>query len=133
MRRDPVALTVLTVALAVVLAALVGCSTATPGGAGSAGGTVPAAGESPDSGSSSGGVTVSEQDFAFNPANATVKVGETVTFTNNDSAPHNVSIDGKELGSQGPGESKTWTAPGAGAFPFSCTIHPSMTGEITVE
>jgi plastocyanin len=84
-------------------------------------------------GTTAGGTTITEDNFAFSPATATVKVGDTVTFTNNDSAPHNVQIDGKELGSQGQGESKTWTASKAGAFPYTCIIHPSMTGEITVQ
>ena len=40
---------------------------------------------------------------------------------------------GGELGTQGQGEIVTWTAEKAGAFPYSCTIHPSMTGEIIVK
>jgi len=81
----------------------------------------------------SGGTTIVEEGLAFSPSTLTVKVGDTVTFTNNESAPHNVLIDGTELGSQSNGDSTTWTADKAGSFPFSCTIHPSMTGEITVE
>ena len=80
----------------------------------------------------SGGVTISEKGFAFDPTSAAVRVGGTVTFVNNDTVAHNVTIDGAELGVQNPGESKTWTAPRNGAFPFSCVIHPSMTGRITV-
>ncbi len=47
--------------------------------------------------------TVVEKGFAFDPATLDVKVGDTVTFKNEDSAPHNVKIDGKELGAQDPG------------------------------
>jgi hypothetical protein len=36
------------------------------------------------------------------------------------------------LGVQQPGESKTWTAAKDGSYPYSCIIHPSMTGQITV-
>jgi plastocyanin len=86
--------------------ALAGCS----GGA-SSGGTGTGSSSAPSgAGTSSSGTTITEQNFAFSPANVTVKAGDTVTFTNNDSAPHNVKIDGKELGVQQPGESKTWTA-----------------------
>lgn len=113
---------------------LVGCSyggSSTP--APSGGGTTAPSGSTGSSQPSAGGATVTEQNFAFNPSSLTVKVGETVTFTNNDSAPHNVAIDGKELGTQNQGETKTWTATKAGSFPYSCVIHPSMTGQITVQ
>lgn len=85
-----------------------------------------------DAGTSAGDVTIDEKDLAFSPANATVSTGDTVTFTNSDSVPHNVEIDGEELGLQQPGESVTWTAPEDGSYPYLCTIHPSMTGQITV-
>jgi plastocyanin len=122
-------------AMAVVLLlglvlALVGCSS---GGGSTSGGTAtpPVSGSS--SGSGATATTVVEKNFAFEPATLDVKVGDTVTFKNEDSAPHNVKIDGKELGSQDPGASVTWTAAAAGSFPYSCTIHPSMTGEIVVK
>jgi len=104
---------------------LVGC------GGGSTTGTTstPAAG----GGGSTGGTTVTESGFAFDPPTLTVKVGDTVTFANKDSAPHNVKIDGKELGTQDPGKDVTWTAAKAGTYPYSCTIHPTMTGEIIVQ
>ena len=113
-----------------LMLALVGCSS----GGGSTGGgySTPPAGTS-SSGSAATGTTVVEKGFAFSPATLDVKVGDTVTFKNEDSAPHNVKIDGKELGSQDPGASVTWTASAAGSFPYSCIIHPSMTGEIVVK
>lgn len=84
-------------------------------------------------GQTSSGTTVVEQNFAFNPATLTVKVGDTVTFDNQDSTAHEVKIDGKDLGSQDPGKSVTWTASKAGSFPYQCIIHPSMTGTIVVK
>lgn len=114
-----------------LVVALAGCAS----GGGSTGGgygTTPAGGSSGGTTSTSG-TTITEQNFAFSPSTLTVKVGDTVTFTNKDTAPHNVKIDGQELGSQGQGESKTWKATKAGSFPFSCVIHPSMTGQITVQ
>lgn len=79
------------------------------------------------------GPTVTETGLSFEPATLEVSVGDTVTFTNEDSAPHNVSIAGEELGSQSQGESVTWKADTAGNFPYTCTIHPSMTGTIVVK
>lgn len=81
----------------------------------------------------SGALTISEEGLAFSPDTLEVKVGDSVTFTNKESVPHNVNIDGADLGEQAQGQSVTWTASKAGAFPFTCTIHPSMTGEITVK
>jgi plastocyanin len=117
---------------ALVVVAVGGCS----GGSTSSGSTstTPAASSSSGGASSSGGgVTITEQNFSFNPQTATVKVGDTVTWTNADSVAHNVKIDGQELGPQNQGESKTWKATKAGTYPFSCIIHPSMTGQITVQ
>ena len=100
-----------------------GSTTATPPtGAGT---TTPAA--------SAGGATVTEANIAFSPTSVTVKVGDTVTFENKDSAPHDVKIDGQDLGNQAPGATVTWKATKAGTFPFSCIIHPSMTGEVVVQ
>lgn len=84
-------------------------------------------------GQTNSGTTVVEQNFAFNPSTLTVKVGDTVTFENQDSTAHDVKIDGKDLGSQDPGKSVTWTASKAGSFPYQCIIHPSMTGTIVVK
>jgi len=114
------------IALALVIA---GCSAGgsggvTPGSGSGSGATTP---------TSTSGATITEKDFAFSPAESTVKVGDVVTFVNEDSAPHNVSIDGAELGMQNQGASVTWTAAKAGSFPYSCTIHPTMTGTITVK
>ena len=127
--RAIVALALCLVALVALLA--VGCA----GGASSGGSSGSTSGSTSGGtgGATAGGTTITEQNFAFSPSTATVKVGDTVTFTNNDSTGHNVTIDGQELGVQNQGESKTWKASKAGKFPFSCVIHPSMTGEITVQ
>lgn len=107
-------------AVALLVMALAGCGSGGSGGS-STGGTGGAT-----------GTTISEENISFNPASTSVKVGDTVTFVNNDSTPHEVSIDGKDLGRQAVGESVTWTPTKAGSYPYKCIIHPSMTGEITV-
>ena len=129
MRKNRIGLSVVLIALA--LAALVlsacasgGSSTTTPATGG---------GSAPPPAASGGGATVTEANLAFSPTSVTVKVGDTVTFENKDSAPHDVKIDGQDLGNQAPGATVTWKATKAGTFPFSCTIHPSMTGQVVVE
>jgi len=117
-----------TVTLLVLVLGLVGCS-----GSGGSTTTNPPSGGVNTVGTPAAGATVVEKNFAFEPATLEVKVGDTVTFKNEDSASHVVSIDGKELGNQAPGASVTWTAEKAGSFPYTCTIHPSMNGLITVK
>ena len=127
-RRPHAAVFALALALAVVVvAAVAGCS----GGGAASAPTAPAGASS--GAATGGGTTINEQDFAFGPNTLTVKVGDTVTFTNSDSVAHNVKIDGQVLGAQNLGQSKTWKATTGGSFPFSCTLHPSMTGQITVQ
>jgi plastocyanin len=124
-RRSALALTALV--LFVALMVLTGCASsggkATTGGGTSGGGTTPAA----------SGTTVTEKNIAFSPTTVNAAVGDTVTFVNEDSMTHDVSVDGKDLGAQAPGEKVTWTAEKTGTFPFKCLIHPSMTGEIVVK
>jgi hypothetical protein len=76
-------------------------------------------------------------DFGFEPAAATVFVGEPVTWTNTSSRDHTVtSADGNELDS-GPIEpdaayGHVFEAPGS--FDYLCSIHPeTMRGTIVVE
>ncbi len=110
--------TLLSVSLLVVLAvALVACS-----------GRQNAA---PSSETTSGN-TIVLQNFAFNPASLTVKVGDTVTFRNADQVPHHIVVGTDDLGIQQPGQSVTWKAPSDGVYMLKCLIHPSMRGQITV-
>jgi plastocyanin len=78
-------------------------------------------------------VTVILRNMAFNPADVTVAVGGTVTFTNNDSVDHTVTGDSFDSGALAPGASFKQTFATAGSFPIHCTIHPSMTGNVTVK
>jgi plastocyanin len=105
------------------------------GGGSSSGGTGAAPGGSTGGstgGGTAGGTAVVEKDFQFNPSSLTVKVGDKVTFANQDSVVHRVVVGTTDLGDQQPGQSVTWTADKAGTFPVKCSIHPGMTGQITV-
>lgn len=79
-------------------------------------------------------VTIS--NFAFSPANITVKKGTTVTWTNQDSASHTVM---ETDGQPGPasstianGQSYTFTYNSVGTFHYHCSIHHQMVGTVTV-
>jgi len=112
------------VGLVLAVALVAGCSSykAPSGGGGQSGG------------GTSGGTTVTEKDFAFTPQTLQVKVGDTVTFKNEDSAPHHVVFQaGNDLGEQQQGQSVTYKAVSRGSFPYKCVIHPSMTGTLVVK
>jgi plastocyanin len=78
---------------------------------------------------------VSISNFSFSPANITVKKGTTVTWTNNDSTTHTVTGDtngGPKSGDLNPGKAYSFTFSAAGTFAYHCSIHPDMTGTVTV-
>lgn len=83
---------------------------------------------------SSESAVVTIQGFAFNPGTITVSVGTTITWTNEDAAPHTVtSNDGAfSSGTLGKGQSFVFTFASAGTFNYHCSIHPSMTASIVV-
>ncbi len=72
--------------------------------------------------------------FQFKPKMLTVKVGDSVTWTNKDGIEHSVTAAGMfDTGLFGKGESRTLTFDKAGTFAFKCARHGSMTGVIVVE
>lgn len=79
--------------------------------------------------------TVIMANMSYSPATLTVKVGDTVTWTNNDSLEHSATAGDNsfDTGLLSPGESGTVTFSKAGTFVYHCQIHPSMTGTIVVQ
>ncbi|PWB68411.1 hypothetical protein C3F09_11700 [candidate division GN15 bacterium] len=78
---------------------------------------------------------ISIAGFAFNPASLTVKAGSKVTWTNNDNTTHTVTSDDGTFTSSGnlaSGAVYQFAFSSAGTFHYHCTIHPTMTGTITV-
>lgn len=79
--------------------------------------------------------TIKIENFAFSPTVATVKVGTTVTWTNNDTDPHTVtSMDSGPIKSQTmqQGDTFKYTFTTPGKFEYLCTIHPFMTATVVV-
>ena len=75
---------------------------------------------------------VSAEGFAFVPPELTVEAGTTVTWTNADAALHTVVGSGLSGELAASGGTFEHTFDEAGSFSYACTIHPSMTGTITV-
>jgi plastocyanin len=73
--------------------------------------------------------------FAFNPKDATVKVGQKITWTNEDTTTHDVVADDGTFKSSnlGQGDTFEFTPKKAGTFSYICSIHPQMKATLTVQ
>lgn len=78
--------------------------------------------------------TVVIKDFAFTPADITIKAGDTITWVNQDSAQHSVwdLNDAFDTGLLAQGQSASLTFNGAGTFSYRCRPHGNMRGTITI-
>jgi plastocyanin len=74
------------------------------------------------------------QFAAFGPSTVDALPGDTIAWQNVSPREHTVLSDGGVFASGvlAPGDRFSFVAASAGAFPYHCTIHPSMTGEIDV-
>jgi len=81
-------------------------------------------------------------DKAYQPNSIMVKVGQKLTWTNDDSQIH-TSTSGTGPGDAGsgnvfdsgilsPGASYSFTFDAPGDFPYYCTLHPQMVGTVSV-
>lgn len=80
--------------------------------------------------------TVTIADFAFDPATIEVAVGDSITWTNEDSTAHTATVEdgGPDTGSLAGGASGTLTFDEAGTYTYRCAFHPgSMQGEVVVQ
>ena len=107
------------------------------GGAGGGGG----ASTQEESTGGGGGAQVGMQNIQFDPKDVTVKAGETITFTNDESVPHDVHKTSGPGGdfSSGPnggmqqGDTFELTLDQPGKYEYVCNVHsPGMAGSITV-
>jgi len=81
-----------------------------------------------------GGAKVSIVNFTFTPGEITIAPGETVTWTNDDGAPHGLEYqDGaKGVDPLLPGSSFSRRFDRPGAYEYNCSVHPYMTGRVVV-
>ena len=85
---------------------------------------------------STSGSSVSINNFAFSPETIKIKQGGSLTWTNNDNAPHTVTSDsGNELSSStlDKGMSYSHTFAQKGTFAYHCSFHSGMKGTVIVE
>lgn len=93
--------------------------------------TTPSTKTTPPKSTSSNAVSI--ENMAFSPDSLTVKKGTTVKWTNNDSTTHTVTGDSFDSGDLAPGKTFEHTFDKTGTFSYHCSIHSSMTGDVTVE
>jgi len=142
--------TMFVLALPIVAASVVGCgsskttsSTATmppttpaPAGASTTTPSSTTTSTGPATPAAPGQVTI--VDYDFTPNTVTVKVGDTVTWTNQDGADHWVvtapsSPDAFDLGRQTKGSTVTHTFTAPGSYPYFCNLHNYMKGMVVVQ
>jgi len=83
--------------------------------------------------SSSQTESVSISNFSFNPGVLTISVGDTVRWTNLDSASHTVSSATFSSPTLSTGQTYEFKFTQVGTFDYHCSIHPFMTGQIIVQ
>ena len=75
-------------------------------------------------------LSISQKGRVFSSEEIKIKKGETVTFVNDDSVPHNIMSTSKgnefNLGSQSPGAATDVTFKEGGEVLVICAIHPRM-------
>ena len=79
-------------------------------------------------------VNINIDNFTFAPQELTLKVGDSVTWTNHDDIPHTIVSAGrfrsKTLDTD---NTFSFTFTAAGDYKYFCSLHPHMTGMIKVE
>ena len=75
---------------------------------------------------------VNIRDFEFGPATVSVNVGDSVTWTNRDSADHTATGQDFDTGTLSQGQSGSFRFSEAGSFSYVCSIHPNMRGTVQV-
>jgi len=127
----------------VTVLALAACS------ASQTGGTPAASAQAPTPGASAAGggaactvaaagttatVSVQIKDFKFGPQPVNAKVGDTVGWTNGDSAPHTATMDDGSCSTEAIAQGATGllTFTKAGTYTYHCKIHPTQMKDFTV-
>ncbi len=84
--------------------------------------------------SATGGVKVSIANFAFVPPLITIAPGDSVTWSNDDGAPHAVAFKDGAAGpaSMSPGQTFRRVFDRAGSHEYFCSFHPYMAGRVVV-
>jgi plastocyanin len=73
------------------------------------------------------------KSYRFDPDTIRIKVGDTVTWTNNDNFTHTVKVEGQEDHKVERGDSMSITFDKQGRYDYVCTLHSKdMSGTVIV-
>ena len=80
-------------------------------------------------------VEVKIDNFNFTPPTLTVTSGTKVTWVNKDDVPHTVTSDDKVFGSRAmdTDDKFSFTFQTPGTYQYYCSVHPKMTGKVSVK
>jgi plastocyanin len=78
-------------------------------------------------------IEVKMEGFAFNPKSVTVSLGDTVKWTNMDSAGHDVSGSDFKSNMLQKGSSYEHQFTKSGTYDYVCSVHPNMKGTVIVK
>jgi plastocyanin len=132
----------LAVILACLALGLVACGGDDNGGGGGGGASTQEQPAVTGGGGGAGGVEVGMKNIQFEPRDITVKPGETITFKNDESIPHDVhktSGPGSDFssgddGGMNEGDTFKLKLDQPGKYEYVCHVHsPGMAGTITVK
>jgi len=80
---------------------------------------------------------VAMENYAYSQSALTIQVGDTVTWTNHDQAPHDVVTTSGPASLQSPmlaqGESWSFTFTVPGTYSYYCSVHPDMRAQVIVQ
>jgi plastocyanin len=129
--------------LALILACIaLGLVAAGCGGDDDEGGDGGSSSEQPADNGGGGGAQVGMANVQFDPKDLTVKAGETITFTNDESVPHDVhktsgpgeDFSSGDTGGMQEGDTFELKLDQPGKYDYVCKVHaPGMAGSITVK
>ncbi len=135
------AIAVLVVAVVITFVALGGKSAPSTTGTSTTGDTMGSMKQNSSNSSTQSPVATTKvtiSNYAFSPAVTKVKVGDTVTWTNQDDVGHTVTADtaspnapNSDLFSKG--QTYSFTFKKAGTYTYYCQPHPYMKGTVIVE
>ena len=79
-------------------------------------------------------VAIQIRNFDFFPRELTVPPGASVTWTNGDESPHQITVPGAKLKTDFvfKGQSAWLTFGEAGVYSYNCALHPNMKGAVEV-
>jgi len=76
-------------------------------------------------------------NYAYSPASLSIAQGDTVTWTNMDTAEHDVVVTSGPVSFRSPmlskGESWSHTFTTAGSYSYTCSVHPDMRGAVSAK